>query len=321
MPIKLPSKPSNKAKTHTILLPTTHDIPSPFIDYITITYTPQTADETYEMYNAISTHQDYGSVVRDAPSGSKGAYNRVKKIVIDSIKEQKKWPLFQWQYVKGSNSIQNVRITFVPKDLGAEGIIDLKHKLLTLGVDWSSLLKNGNVTRLDVTIDYPNLDINSSLYMPKQAAKTQHWYGQGILETITIGKSTGNQTEIYDRGKKREQNKQSGFSGVRIERRLKNLHRKLWQIKDLGNPFLSITLVKPLSNTSPVFAAAGDWIMFCDSASIRGLENALSLLTLKNRTIYRAHFKNSQLPEWQPVEIWNKWPAYLLESELLSPAL
>lgn len=317
MPIKI-TKPSNKAKTLSQI-----SIPDPFIDYISITFTPSTEEEAFDMANGIHTYQDDDGVVSDAPFGSKGAYARAKKIVIDSLIDKKKWPLFQWRYTKGSKKkeIDGVRVSFVPKDLGAAGILDLKIRLQNLGVDWWSVVINGNVTRMDVSVDYPDMGMNDFLYMPKQAAKTNHWYGQGKLETIVVGRSTGNQTSIYDRGKKREDNNQTGYTGIRIERRLRNLHKKLSQIKNLSNPFESLTLVSPMPIEPPKAVSDGDWAMFCDSVSVRGLENALSLLKTKNRMIYRSHFKDSTLSVWQAEEIWAKWPEYLKETGLLEPVI
>lgn len=321
MIIKLPPNLSNKAKTLSDVSEKKsekHNAPVPFIDRLTVVYAPQSEGEAHDLYNAVYFHLDNNTVLFQAPKGSNGSYGSAKKIVIDSLADMKHWPLLQWSRVQGQPLLKTLRLEFVPKDLGQDGILDLKIKLQGLGLDWSSLLEFGNVSRIDVAVDFPDLSMNHFLYLPKQAAKINHWYGKGHLETIISGLSTGNQTTIYDRGKKREAKNQYGYSGVRIERRLKNTKKKLHEIIALANPFDSIFLIQALPSAAPIKTTDGEWTLFSDSVSVRGLENALLLLTVKDRTKYRAHISANKSPHWNPDDIWPKWHQSLADIELLT---
>jgi hypothetical protein len=320
--IKLPLKLSNKAKTLSDVSETNsdkHNAPVPFIDRLTVVYTPQSVNEAHDLYKSVYLYLDDSTMLFPAPKGSNGGFGSAKKIVIDSLVDMKHWPLLQWSRDHGQPLLKRLRLEFVPKDLGAEGILDLKIKLQALGLDWSSLLKFGNVSRIDVAVDFPDLSMNHLRYLPKQATKITHWYGKGQLETIISGLSSGNQTVIYDRGKKREAINQYGFSGVRIERRLKNTKKKLAGIIALLNPFAGISLIQALPTTAPTKTSDGNWAMFSDSVRVRGLENALLLLSVKDRTNYRAHISANKSPHWKPDDIWQKWHQSLADIELLTP--
>lgn len=324
MAIKLPPKPSNKAKTLAKIGESSwgeHQIPTPFIDRLTVVYHPQDDAEANDLYKAIHLHLNDKSVFYQAPKGSKGDFGFAKKIVIDSVADMKHWPLFQWSRHFGTQIVKTVRLEFVPKDLGVDGVLALKVHLQGLGLDWASLLKFGNVSRIDVAVDFSQLSMADFFYLPKQAAKTTHWFGKGYLETIVSGLSSGNQTSIYDRGKKREDKNQYGYSGVRVERRLRNTKKKLIELPNLANPFGAMTFVQSLPPAAPNNTPDGDWTMFSDSVSVRGLENALQLLSVKDRTKYRAHIIASKSPNWKPDAIWSKWHQSLADIELMKPLI
>ncbi|WP_374846248.1 hypothetical protein [Brucella ciceri] len=332
MAIIIPKKKgtaSNKTETH----PETPDIclhkpqpaftahspqyPEPFIDKISIVVTPDKS-RGHMMYQELFTTLDQKTEFLDA-SKPKGGYQLAKRLVLQSVDQLKRYPLIQFRYLKDHKLIERFRLEFVPVDLGSNGMEELHIVMGGLIEDgWDYVRKYGKVTRIDISIDIPNVSMESFLLLSHQSVSSRTWSMDGRLETIVHGKKKGNQTIVYDRGAKRKAHGQSaeGKQGTRVERRLIKLPMvTVAGLVQLENPFAKLALLEKLPTIPPASAKSasqkGQWQMFCDSVQVRQLSNALTLLSAEKRAEYRKHIKQNSAPWWDPDAMWGKWSSVL----------
>ncbi len=330
MPIKLPIKAtaaSNKNKTlgKNATQPeypeTKHQIPTPFIDKISLVLTPPNDEDSYEIFNAVFSVADDNTLFSDAPGGKKGAFKFAKRIILKSVFDFKRLPLFQMSYDKHKKQALKLRLEFVPVDLGPKGMAEL-HVAVNMFFDggWEYVVHHAHITRIDVTVDIPDTRMDSFLFLPQQAATTTQWQYKGKLQSYYSGKSKGNQTKIYDRKAKRLSKGQQwpGKAAVRIERKLINQHNmKLSDLHTLANPFAGMTMTEnvPQPPDSPP-TKKWVWAVFCDSVKVRGLTDALALLPQAQRTKFRKYIKANPISWWKPDEIWKTWGPMLDELQI-----
>ncbi|WP_273726094.1 hypothetical protein [Brucella gallinifaecis] len=308
----LPEKP--ESNSHQLM---------PFIDKISIVVKPD-KERGHAMYQELITDLDQKDYFLDGPK-PKGEYQFSKRIVLQTATKLKHYPLIQVRYLKEQKLIERFRLEFVPVDLGTEGMEELHMVLGGLIEDgWDYVRKHGKVTRIDVTIDIPQIPMESFLLLSSQGISSRTWSMSGSLQTIIFGKKTGNQTIVYDRGAKRKAQKQSaeGKQGVRVERRLSKLPSlKVAELKKLENPFAKLTLLEKLPSNPPSSATSpsqiGQWQMFCDSVQIRQLSNALTLLSEEKRAVFRKHIKNHAAPWWDAEAIWSNWDHVLEDMKFI----
>jgi len=303
------SKPSNKTET----LPT-----SPFIDKISIVLKPESKQDAHDIYMGLFQSLDDPELWAHAPKGK--GYNLGKRIKLPSVVYHKRWPLFQVRYDGKSQQVEMIRLEFVPVDLGPVGIIELHAVMMTLmDGGWEYMAKHGHVTRIDVTVDLPGVRMDGFQFLPKYPSTTMRWTLNGALQTVVLGKSTGNQTSVYSRKIKRlaKGQKWPGQSVVRVEKRLVNVGVKLHQLTTLPNPFANMTLTENMP-APPSGVDEGFWTMFCDSVKVRGLKDALALLSKGRRTEFRKHLAAYPMPWWQPDEIWKGWQPMLTSLKIAS---
>jgi hypothetical protein len=300
--IKYKSKPSNKAET----LPK-----SPFIDKISIVLKPESKQDAHDIYMGLFQSLDDPEVWGSAPKGK--GFNLGKRIKLPSIVDHKKWPLLQARYNAKSQQVETIRLEFVPVDLGPVGMAELHAVMITImDGGWGYLAKHGHITRIDVTVDLPGVRMDGFQFLPKYPSTTIRWTKNGVLQNVAFGKPKGNQTLIYSRKIKRQAKGQgwTGPSVVRVERRLVNLGMKLHDLAALPNPFADMTLTENMP-APPSGVDEGFWTMFCDSVKVRGLKDALALLSKGRRTQFRKHLAAHPVPWWQPEEIWKGWEPML----------
>nr|WP_321981007.1 hypothetical protein [uncultured Cohaesibacter sp.] len=191
-------------------------------------------------------------------------------------------------------------------------------KLLPNG--WETVKFYGKVSMFEVSVDIPKIDIGSFHVLPQQVTSVQTWGKGGKLETLYLGKRTGNQTRIYDRWAKRKNKNQFSkeFEGTRIERIQRSLKKPLSDLPTIANPFTSLQLV--ISDPpSPEFEPKPYiWELFMDSVSRRSLPAALKILPIEKRTKYRSWLKEHPVDWWNPEQIWGHWPSYLDEIGILN---
>lgn len=300
--IKYKSKPSNKAET----LPK-----SPFIDKISIILKPESKQDAHDMYMGLFQSLDDPEVWASASKGK--GFNLGKRIKLPSVVDHKRWPLFQARYYAKAQQIETIRLEFVPVDLGPQGMGELHSVMMTvMDGGWEYVAKHGHVSRIDVSVDLPGVRMDGFQFLPKYPSTTMRWTLNGDLQNVAFGKTKGNQTLIYNRKTKRLSKKQGwdGQSVVRIERRLVNVGMKLHQLPALPNTFADMQLSENMP-AAPSGVDAGLWTMFCDSVKVRGLKDALALLSKGRRTLFRKHLDAHPMPWWQPNEIWKGWEPML----------
>jgi hypothetical protein len=310
-------KPSNKTQT---LPENPPKAPKPFIDKITVVLDPATERDAYYTHHELFTVLDDKELCKDAGKGAKwGPYKVAKRLMLPSLVDEKKYPLLQYAY--SGQKADQLRLEFVPVDLGHDGMTGL-HAALAMMVNggWGYFVKHGRVTRIDVTVDIPNTRMDQFLFLPQQALTTMQWNVDGHLQSLVFGKENGNQTLIYSRSAKRLAKGQdwAGKPEVRIERRLRNLkNMKVSGLPSLPNPFSAMQMTLNLPGPPPD-GKDWEWSIFEDSVKIRGLNAALALLPEERRTKYRKHLAAHPQPWWNPDAIWAQWPAMLDELKIAS---
>lgn len=297
--------------------------PVPFIDKISIIVCPD-KDRGHAMYQEVFADINQKDYFVDAQK-PKGGYQFAKRIVLQTAEKNKYFPLIQFRYSKEQKLIERFRLEFVPVDLGPEGMEELHMVLGGLIEDgWDYVRKHGKVTRVDVSIDIPNVSMENFLLLSHQGISSRTWSMGGQLQTIVYGKNTGNQTIVYDRGVKRKALKQSneGKQGTRLERRLVKLPElTVAKLSNLPNPFAKLVLLEKLPAHPPPSAKShpqkGNWQMFCDSVQVRQLSNALALLSEEKRTEYRKHIKQNATSWWDVDAMWSSWESVLKEMKFI----
>jgi hypothetical protein len=309
---------SKKSTTITITKPkkasSANHHPAPFIDKISIVVNPS-ENVGHDMYMSFfETLEDHTMFV-PTPKQKVNGYTYGRRINLQSVIDFKKRPLLQLKHDKELQQITQFRLEFVPVDLGRDGMDELNLALGELAEDcWQYVLKQGRITRIDIAVDLADLAMNAFLYLPVQKTSVSHWKTNGKLETSIFGQKKGKQLIIYDRGAKRKANGQSalGKTGVRIEHRLTKVNYKVSEIALIPNPFQKMVLSKRLPAVPPDRAPKeSDWLQFCDSVQVRGLDNALALIPPQRRTVYRDHVKSEAAAWWQPDLIWKQWQPML----------
>lgn len=188
---------------------------------------------------------------------------------------------------------------------------------------WLYFVKHGRITMIEVTVDVPNVTVEDFHVLPPQGPSAMTWKVNGKLETLVLGKSKGNQTKVYDRGKKRIA-KGQGWTGpptTRIERRLRlTKAMPLSQLPSMANPFAHLQMIVPTVGCPSTMAKSKEyeWTLFLDSVQVRGLSSALKLLPEERRTTYRKWLEKHPVPWWQPDAIWSHWPSVLDNLEIAS---
>ena len=318
MPIKIiyNKKPSNKAQTLPENLPKAS---KPFIDKISVVLDPASERDAYDTHAQLFPMFDDEELFKNAGKGAKwGPYKIAKRLKLPNLVDDKKYPLLQYAY--SGKKAEQLRLEFVPVDLGWEGMAGLHASLGMVDGGWGYFIKHGRVTRIDVAVDVPNTRMDGFLFLPQQTLTTMQWKVNGQLQSLVFGKKSGNQTSIYSRNKKRLAKGQSwsGEPEVRVERRLTNLkHQMVSSLPSLPNPFSAMQMTLNLPGPPPD-GKAWEWLMFEDSVNVRGLCPALALLPEERRTKYRKHLAAHPQPWWNPDAIWAQWPAMLDELKIAS---
>lgn len=314
--ITLKKKPSNKAQT---LPENLTKAPIPFIDKISVVLDPATEQDAHDTHQELFNILDDKELFKDAGKGAKwGPYKVAKRLKLSSLVDEKKYPLLQYAY-SGKQALQ-LRLEFVPVDLGSNGMIELHAALGMLDGGWGYFVKHGRITRIDVAVDIPNTRMDEFLFLPPQALTTMQWKVNGELQSIVFGKKSGNQTSIYSRSAKRLAKGQGwvGKPEVRIERRITNLkNQKVSGLPSLPNPFSKLQMTVNIPGPPPG-GKEWEWSVFEDSVKVRGLTAALALLPEERRTKYRKHLAAHPQPWWKPGAIWAQWPVMLNELKIAS---
>lgn len=282
----------------------------PLIDKITITLPyPNSAYKDSVLHGG---SQDYNTTfqqavydaVNDGNVFKPAQWRGYKLAYCLSLKETYSKPLIQI-FPKETSWAHVARVEFNPTKLGAAGLEELG---FTLGMlffgDLDYVWKHGRVTRLDVAIDLHNVTL-SELHFLKSWGTTQKSFSQdGQIETVYLGKSTSQQTKIYDKCA------QLGIQGTqpvtRIERQLK-LNSSLHKITDVSFPFKHLTLVENWPK-APDGIEPWLWGMIADSIEVRGPVATLANLPNDLQKKALKAIKQETSSVWQPELFWSHWP-------------
>lgn len=292
--------------------------PIPFIDRLTVTLNVPTREQGQDMWQAHCSAEKDKETFKKQGYGK--GYNQRYRISLPSTVDAKHWPLYEIAYEQGC--INRLRLDFNPADLGHEGMEEL-HFVLSALMDtgWGFVAKYGKVTRLDVAVDLPEVNMEHLMFLPKQGVTSQQWHQSGQLQSYQLGKSKGNRTMIYNRKAKRiSQGKPwAGKEGIRVERRLRNPGITVQGMHSLPWPFEGLHVVKRMSGPPAGELKGYIWRLFVGTAENSGIAAALAILPTKKRSMYRKHCNEHNIPLWDADAIWGNWTKTLADLEIADP--
>ena len=324
MPIKIPkpsSAPYNKTQTPPEKLIQAHEhevqAPKPFIDRISLILDIEDKAEAEGIHSNIGAQFDDTYTYQSAKAG--GAYQIARRLYLPSATNPKHYPLIQYRYYK--NLAIQFRLTFSPVDLDLSCMTEM-HVLLTslFAGGWGSFIQRARTTMIEVSVDLDGVPISGVHALPKQTTTAKVYSNNGHLQTLYLGKKTGNQYRIYDRAEKRNAKKQGWSSGecTRVERVERGKSIKLMDLKQMPNPFLGLSFVDLPYNPPPGKQNEYVWPLFCDSVQQRTLPVALKLLPpTTKRKEFRSWLSKHPMPWWDPNAIWDQWPKMLDDTKFL----
>lgn len=285
--------------------------PTPFIDKISVTVDVPTEAIGMDMAKS---HQSYlFECLGLVPANPSKGYQRACRIQIRSIADSKKWPFYEWATCNGA--VSKVRIDLNPVDLGRDGLLDLHSSLIGLMPNgWSFFIAHGRISRLDVTVDLPGLQMSRLHFLPNLGVTSTTFARSGKLVGYRLGKPRASHTMIYDRKVKRvDQGKPwVGKEGVRIERRVKSQSLPFSSLPDLPCQFSHVDVVQR-DASPPDQGKQYLWDLFLTAAEAKGVAAALMNLPEKRRSLYRKQLKNHMTKAWNTTAIWERWPAMLAD--------
>lgn len=291
------------------------EAPTPFIDRLSVTLKVPTKAQGQEMWKA------HWLAVEDAQTFKKQGYgkeyNKRYRISLPSLLDAKHWPLYEVGYEQGC--ITHLRLDFNPADLGPEGLFELHSVLIALmDSGWWFVAKHAKVTRVDVAVDFPQVEIDQVHWLPQQSLTTIQWKQNGLLGSFQLGKSSGNCTMIYDRAAKRSAQGKAwqGKKGIRVEKRLRNPGIFLRDLSKLSWPLAGLHMVKMIPGPPACEPKSYIWQYFLAKAEQAGMAAALALLPEAKRTKYRKHLKQQALPLLDEKLIWPRWANTLAELKI-----
>lgn len=290
-----------------------------FIDSITVGINFEKTQEAADL------HSNIWSMVADTSAFQQmmtvQSYSRSWRLVLQSVSDPKHYPVLMYRYDKPFAS--RLAIYFHPVDLGSKGMADL-HSILVSVVDdgWGSFLDRGIISKLEVSIDLSGIDINDIHPLPVKSTTAKTYSNDGKLQSIYMGKKTGNQWRIYDKTAHRKSQGQHWHTGTRtrIERIAINLGIKVIDLPKIDNPFLNLELLEIPLAPPPSLPESKHYIWegFCALVQIKGLQSALKRLPKASyRPMFRGWVMNQQAPYWNPAEIWKQWIPMLKDTDIL----
>lgn len=248
-------------------------------------------------------------------------YSASWKMNLPSVADKRHHPKLHYRYDKPFAT--RIAVSLKPVDLGAEGMADL-HSILVSVVDdgWGAFLHRGIVSELEVSIDLYGIDVNDLHPLPAKSTTKTTYSNDGKLETIYMGKKTGNQWRIYNKTAHRHAQKKPNYTGTRtrIERIERSLGIKVEELHMIKNPFLTLELLEMPLTPPPSLPESKQYIWegFCALVQIKGLQAALRRLPKTHyRPMFRAWIKAHDAPYWEPAAIWKQWVPMLKDLDIL----
>jgi hypothetical protein len=197
------------------------------------------------------------------------------------------------------------RFEFNPVKLGDGGLAEFAANCISFfDTGYEYVWDHGRVSRMDVAIDLHDVTVGQMRFLSKGWTTQKTVDTGGQFQTIYIGKSTGQQTKVYN--KLLQLNLSNSVPVTRIERSLKASH-PLATLHTLKNPFGHLTLAHAVPK-APQTLEPHMWELISDSITMRGPAGAMSLLPKDLRRIVVKHLDATSPDYWTPVEFWKHWP-------------
>ncbi len=277
----------------------------PFVDKLTLIYNCNEATSEYiaSTLRDMSKDHDFGlhgyyrnyrglgyQYAFGLPIGDK---NQSECIIF--VLSNKKWP--------------NLRIEWNPnvaKKYGNEFIWNFIFSFML--EDYEDFLLNALITRLDIAIDIHPIHLDNIWTTAARYRKSNIHYGEGgRIESIYLGSNESDkQIKLYD--KHLEQTKKGiniPKNTVRIECRL-SPKISIYDLSAVVNPFPDC-IVDAIPD-GDIRLRDYDKIHFLDSIRLRGLHNALKLITPYSRRKYHAWITEMTNSDWwEPERVWQNW--------------
>jgi hypothetical protein len=176
-----------------------------------------------------------------------------------------------------------------------------------MDLEWFHFWK-GIVTRLDVAVDVPNVQIGDYLYERPKSALRVLYSKHGQPETVYLGQQAKGQCRIYD---KCAEQGVGGPSLTRFEMTLKP-QKPFESLTALANPFARIKVYDVLK--ADLGLAKLDRCLLRDAALARGLQAALGHYPSNVRSTMADAIKASTPSFWQPAMFWSEWGADVMQA-------
>lgn len=192
-----------------------------------------------------------------------------------------------------------------PVKLGDSGLAEFAANCISFfDTGYEYVWDHGRVSRTDVAIDLHDVTVGQLRFLSKGWTTQKTVDTGGQFETIYIGKSTGQQTKIYN---KIMHLKLSAPAPVtRIERSLKP-NESLATLHTLKNPFGHLTLAHAVPK-APQMVDPFLWELISDAITTRGPAGTMSLLPKDLRRKVAKHLDATSPDFWTPDEFWKHWP-------------
>lgn len=234
-------------------------------------------------------------------------------------------PKVLFQATSKSHKLRQIRISFNPHKLFTSmnalkpelgyPVVEYLDSIFEVlwGGTFFEFLSHGRVTYMEIWRHVLGRKPEDYLFKRPYAKSYQGVFGNSAaLETLYFGKSSGNQTVIYNKAKHLD--KDAVNDTIRIEMRLKPKGLKMLDLWKMENPFKRVEIYSLWGLTLHSPLSAGHIIAFKDACRYRGIAQALKMQPAKDRTKLKKAI--SSIPvSWWPIadDIWFDLWAQTLE--------
>lgn len=224
------------------------------------------------------------------------------------------------------SNVRFMRLDFNPSKIGHTACKIVAQTMRCLiGADATEIIRQSNITRVDIAVDLYGIDINDMLYFSSRPIDSSSWgkmfkHGKEVhyrLESQYIGSIKSDlYFKAYDKRAERitkSRGKDVPHKSItRVEAHIKPRITKL----DGGKTSLQLNnlelMVNPLNKLSitgiPVPGADdGSFALFVLASQHAGAQTALALIkNPKKRALYRKHLLGQAVSCWTPEEYWKR---------------
>lgn len=232
----------------------------------------------------------------------KGKPDKSRKILIQSTNKAATIPRVRLEFnpIKLLTSVENGQRVFCDDQ---HSFLDVYFTEL-VGMGFFDFISHARVTRYDVCIDIKASKPENYLIESAYTKQKNMIFGKdGELETIYLGKSTSNQTVIYNKTKQMK-DYSSSEPLLRIERRMKPKDTNIHELAMATNPFKKLLLWDLSVGKSPI--PDYYWHAVKNLLSMKGVKQGLNELSPAHRDKVHDYLQQNKSPicnmsddEWQ----------------------